>query len=303
VFQIRYYTSTNFLGFLFHFYLFFLRWKPVLVFLFNSFPLTCGAQMSVAMSAAAGIPLATRGSAYRSNHVWYKFPGVPTASVRSRRHPTSVSHRAPLPSPVLAAPHHLLPICAGALREEPPYHQSFDHLRRHDPLHSERRPEHPPLLPFSPGIATPEPLFLPTPTQDPAGHRSTHLIGERCHRPCFSAPSRRQEARVSCCLHPLVRRVVPPPWMLERPTSPHLSHGSIAAGHATTGARSTVTALVRARAPRAVPAGRPHRPWAGSANGPRAPLCRGHRLGHAPLCVGRWAGPSDVKSFSIFEWI
>jgi hypothetical protein len=41
------------------------------------------------------------------------------------------------------APHHLLPICAGAHHEEPPYHPSFHHLRCCDPLHGERSPEHP----------------------------------------------------------------------------------------------------------------------------------------------------------------
>jgi hypothetical protein len=104
----------HFFGFLFHFYLFFLRWKPALLFLLNSFPQMCGARTLVAMSATAGIPLATQGGACRSDRTGYKSPSVPTASVRSRRHPTSLSCRTPLPSPVPAAPHHLLPICVGA---------------------------------------------------------------------------------------------------------------------------------------------------------------------------------------------
>jgi hypothetical protein len=42
-----------------------------------------------------------------------------------------------------AAPHHPLPISAGAHRGEPPYCRNFDRLRRRDPLHGERSPEHP----------------------------------------------------------------------------------------------------------------------------------------------------------------
>jgi hypothetical protein len=54
-----------------------------------------------------------------------------------------------------AAPHHPLPVCAGARREELPHRQSFGRLHRHDPLHGERSPEHP-LPPFSPGIPASE---------------------------------------------------------------------------------------------------------------------------------------------------
>jgi hypothetical protein len=86
-----------------------------------------------------------------------------------------------------AAPHHLLPICAGAHREEPPYHWSFEHLCRRDPLHSEQSPEHPPpLVPFSPGIAAHEP---PLPSHPDVGPRrpSKHPPRRRTPpRPCFS---------------------------------------------------------------------------------------------------------------------
>jgi hypothetical protein len=100
------------------------------------------------MSATIGIPLATQGGACRSDRVGYKSPSVPTASVRSRCYPTLVSRHAPLLSPVPATPHHLLPICVGAHREEPPYHRSFDHLHCRDPLHGERSPKHPPCRLF-----------------------------------------------------------------------------------------------------------------------------------------------------------
>jgi hypothetical protein len=178
---------------------------------------------------------------------------------RSRRHPTSVSHRALLPSSVSAAPHHLLPTCAGARREELPYHRNLDHLRRHDPLIRERR----------------------------------------CH-PCFSTPSRWQEARVSCRLHPLVRRVASPPWMLECPSSPHLSPGSAATGHAVMGARRAMAASVRTRAP-----------CQRTGHGPVPLVGRGHHYGEATgwasrryaLALGPSFGPSDLKSFSIFQWI
>jgi hypothetical protein len=42
-----------------------------------------------------------------------------------------------------ATPHHLLSMCAGARREEPPYRRSFDCLRHRDSLHGEQSPEHP----------------------------------------------------------------------------------------------------------------------------------------------------------------
>jgi hypothetical protein len=66
----------------------FLVLEPVLVFRLNSFPLTCGARTSVAMSATASIPLATRGGACHNDRLGYKSFGVLTASIRSRQHPT-----------------------------------------------------------------------------------------------------------------------------------------------------------------------------------------------------------------------
>jgi hypothetical protein len=45
---------------------------------------------------------------------------------------------------MLIAPHHLLPSCAGAHREELPYRRNFDRLPRRNPLHGERSFEHPP---------------------------------------------------------------------------------------------------------------------------------------------------------------
>jgi hypothetical protein len=128
--------------------------------------------------------------------------------------------------------------------------------------------------------------------QDHAGHRSTHLIGERRHRPGFPPfPS----ARSSDELPPSATCLVGDPSAVDV-RAPHLTHGSATAGHAVTHARRAVTTPVHACAPRAVPAGRP---WAGSTSGPRAPLCRGHRLGHASLCVGHWAEFRPV-AFDLF---
>jgi hypothetical protein len=148
---------------------------------------------------------------------------------RCRRHPLLAS-RAPVliaPSPVSEADHVIVRapcLCPSV----PPL--LFSRLRRREPLHGERSPEHP-LATFFSGSLVPE---LPLPPHPDAGpHRPPE------HPPCrrtpppsrFFHPSHRQEARVSCRLHPLARRVTPPPWMLERPTLPHLRHGSTAAGH------------------------------------------------------------------------
>jgi hypothetical protein len=150
-----------------------------------------------------------------------------TARSRSAPPPIRPSHRrlpcvaVPpcfTPKPV-AAPHRPLPICAGAHCKEPPYRRNFGLLHRRDPLHNEQSPEHPPRSLFLRVHLHLSSLFLPTPTQNHDGHRSTHLVGERRRRLGFSRPSRRQEAQVSCRLHPLVWRVTPPPWMLDRPTS------------------------------------------------------------------------------------
>jgi hypothetical protein len=130
-----------------------------------------------------------------------------------------------------------------------------------------------PLPPFS--LGTPM-LELLLPSHPNAGRRQPpeHPPYRRTPPPSrFFHPFRRQEARVSCCLHPLARWVTPPPRMLKCLTLPHLSHGSATAGHTTTRAWRAVTAPVRARAPHAVPAGGPCRPWAGSASGSWAPLC------------------------------
>jgi hypothetical protein len=142
-----------------------------------------------------------------------------------------------------------------------------------------------PLPPFSLGRPVHE---LPLPSHPDARPRQPpeHPPRRRTPPPSqFFRPSRRQEARVSCRFHPLVQRVTPPLWMIERPTSPHLSHGSATA---VTRARRAATAPVRARVSHAVPAGGPRRPWAGSASGPWTPLCRGHGLGHVSLYVGHW---------------
>jgi hypothetical protein len=42
-----------------------------------------------------------------------------------------------------AAPHHPLPVCAGARCEELPHRRNFGRLHHRDPLHGERIPEHP----------------------------------------------------------------------------------------------------------------------------------------------------------------
>jgi hypothetical protein len=113
-----------------------------------------------------------------------------------------------------------------------------------------------PLPPFSPGILAPE---LPLPPHPNAGPRQQPEPPPRRRTPPpsrFFHPSRRQEAPVSCRLHPLARRVASPPWMLERLTLFHLRHGSTTTDRDTTRARRAVTAPVCARAPHAVP----HRP-------------------------------------------
>jgi hypothetical protein len=77
-----------------------------------------------------------------------------------------------------------------------------------------------PLPPFSLGTPAPE---LPLPSHPDAGPRRPpeHPPHRRTPSPSrFFRPSRRQEARVSCRLHPLVWRVTPPSWMLEHPPRP-----------------------------------------------------------------------------------
>jgi hypothetical protein len=85
---------------------------------------------------------------------------------------------------------------------------------------------------------------------EPPPHRKTPSPSRFFH------PSHRREARVSCRLHPLARRVASTPWMLERLPLFHLCHGSPTAGHAVTCARRAVTAPVCARAQRLTVVGR-----------------------------------------------
>jgi hypothetical protein len=80
--------------------------------------------------------------------------------------------------------------------------------------------------------------------------------------------------------------------------APHLSHDSAAGGHAAMGARSVVPRAPFQRAGRA-------------GHGPAPPVGRGNHCAEAigwatrrcALAVGPSFSPSDVKSFSIFEWI
>jgi hypothetical protein len=130
-----------------------------------------------------------------------------------------------------------------------------------------------PLLPFSPGIAVHEP---PLPSHPDAGP---------CQPPEHPPHQRTPPSSLFFLPFPSVRsfgELPPSPTCLAGGPStvdaqaPHFSHDSTTTGYAETGARNVVTASVHARAPCAVPAGRL---WAGSANGPWAPL------GHVPLCV------------------
>jgi hypothetical protein len=152
--------------------------------------------------------------------------------------------------------------------------------------HGERSPSTPPPCHFFPTTIEPSFLSPSTLTQDcrrppePSPRRRTPPLIR------FPPPSRRQEALVSYRLHPHVRRVASPPWVLERLLLLHLRHGSTAAGRATTCARSVVTAraqrhIVVVRAGR----GRPGKPWA---------MCAVHTgqasavdMGHVLLC--NWA--------------
>jgi hypothetical protein len=59
-------------------------------------------------------------------------------------------------------------------------------LHRCEPLHGERSPEYPPCRLFLRVHLRLSFLSLSTLTQDPAGHRCPHLIGERRRRPGFS---------------------------------------------------------------------------------------------------------------------
>jgi hypothetical protein len=124
-----------------------------------------------------------------------------TAPSRSSLPPIRPPHRCfphvaapPRLTPKPAAAHrHPLPVYVGAHHEDPPHHRNFGHLHRRDPLHGERSPKHPlaTFLSFPPRCRSPEhpPHWrTPPPSQ-------------------FFNNSHRQEARVSCHLHPLARRV------------------------------------------------------------------------------------------------
>jgi hypothetical protein len=114
-------------------------------------------------------------------------------------------------------------------------------LRRRETLHGERSPSTSPLAAFSPGTLEPSFLSPSTPTQD--RRRPLDPLHRRRTPPPiqFSPPSRRQEAPVSYRLHPHVRWVSSPPWVLERVPLLHLRQGS---------AQRAVTAPVCARAQR-----------------------------------------------------
>jgi hypothetical protein len=125
------------------------------------------------------------------------------------------------------------------------------------------------LPPFSPGTLELK-LPLPLPLHPNAGpHRPPEPPPHRRTPPPsrFFHPSRRQEALVSCRLHPLARRVASPPWVLERLPLLHLLHGSATAGRATMRARRVVTAPVCACTQRRAVAGRVSRGWPGKAVG------------------------------------
>jgi hypothetical protein len=152
-----------------------------------------------------------------------------------------------------------------------------------------------PLPPFSPGTLVHE---LPLPSHPDAGPRwpPEHPPRRRTPSPSqFFHPSHRQEAQVSCRFHSLVRWLTPPPWMLERPTLPHLSHGSAGGGHTATRARRAVTAPVHAHAPHA-------------GRGPAPPVGRGHHCAeatgwaarHYALAVGPSFGPLAFELFLYF---
>jgi hypothetical protein len=68
-------------------------------------------------------------------------PTPPPVRPTHRRFPHFTTPLRLTPKPA-AAPHHPLPVYAGARREEPPHRRSFDRLCRCDPLHGERSPEH-----------------------------------------------------------------------------------------------------------------------------------------------------------------
>jgi hypothetical protein len=162
------------------------------------------------------------------------------------------------------------------------------------------------LPPFYPGTLAPE-LPLP-PHPDTGPHRPPEPPPRQRTPPPsrFFHHSHRQEAPVSCRLHPLARRVASPPWMLEHLTLFHLHHGSTAASRAMKHAWRVVTAPVCARAQHRAVAGRAGRGRPGKAvgrvrcaNGTRRHRGRGPcvtmQLGHAQI------RPSDSRIiFSIF---
>jgi hypothetical protein len=213
--------------------------------------------------------------------------------------------RAPIltaPSPVSEADHvAVLALCLYPTVPPP----LSGRPRRHEPLHSERSPEHR-LATFLSGTLAPE---LPLPPHLDTGTRRPPEPPPRQRTPPpsrFFHPSHRQEAPVSCRLHPLARRVASPPWMLERLTLFHLRHGSAAASRAMKHARRVVTAPVCARAQHHAVAGRAGRGRPGKAVG-RVRCANGpHRhCGRGP-CVTMQLGcarirPSDSRiNFSIF---
>jgi hypothetical protein len=136
-------------------------------------------------------------------------------------------------------------------------------------------PRAPPLPPFSPSTLAPK---LPPLSHPDAGHRRPPEHPPHRRPPPssrFFHPSRRQETRVSCRLHPLAQRVASPSWMLESLTLFHLRHSSVTASRVVMRARRAVTAPVCAHASRVVRAGGPRarcagRGQAGPGHGPRA---------------------------------
>jgi hypothetical protein len=142
-----------------------------------------------------------------------------------------------------------------------------------------------PLPPFSPGTLEPD---LPLPLHPDAGPRRPPEPPPRRRTPPpsqFFHPSHRQEAPMSCHLHPLARRVASLSWMLERLPLLHLRHGSTTTSCAAMRARRAVTAPVCTRTQRRAVVGRAGRGRPGKAvgrmryaNGPSRHYGRGPRV-------------------------
>jgi hypothetical protein len=133
----------------------------------------------------------------------------------------------------VAAPHHLLPICAGAHREEPPYCRSFDRHRRRDPLHGAWSPEHPPCRLFLRVYLRLSPLFLPTRRKTTSATRAPTSSENSTVVPVFPPFL---SARSSGELPPSPTCPVGGPSTMDA-RGPHVSHSSTASGQVMTRAR------------------------------------------------------------------